>query len=408
MNTRYFLVTTVVGLLCSPVGADDWPQFLGPQRNGVSKETGLVSSFPKEGPPLAWEKEVGHAYSGPVVAGDRVIVFHRVGDEEVVECLSAVKGDRHWRFAYACAYQDGLGKGDGPRATPAIAGRRVITLGVEGRLHCLDLERGKKIWSRDLGDYKIPPSYFGAGSSPVVEDGLVLVNVGGKEAGIVAFKLQDGAEKWRATKDGASYASPTVGTIDNVRHAVFFTREGVVVLDPKTGDVRHRQRFRATIDASVNAATPLLIGDQAFFSACYETGALLLRLKKNGAEEVWTSEDAMSNHYNTCVYHDGCLYGFDGRQEEKASFRCLDLKTRKVMWNQDRYGCGSMVLADGQIFIVTERGELVLVEATPKEYKERARARVLDNLPVRAQIALANGRLYARDGKKLASWNVKK
>jgi len=241
----------------------------------------------------------------------------------------------------------------------------------------------------------------------VADDGLVLVNVGGKGAGIVAFALADGKEVWKATSDAPSYSSPVVRTIAGTKHAVFFTREGAVVLDPKTGGVRYRQKWRARYDASVNAATPLLVGDEAFFSASYETGALLIKLRKDGADQVWTENDLMSNHYNTCAFHDGHLYGIDGRQENGPSLRCVDLKNRKVRWDEKRFGCASMVLAEGRLIALTEQGDLVLVEATPKEYRELARARVLDAGPCRAQIALSGGRLFARDQRKLVCWNMR-
>src|SRR5205085_4361816 len=143
---------------------------------------------------------------------------------------------------------------------------------------------------------------------------------------------------------------------------------------PQTGAVRYSKRWRARYDASVNAATPLIIGNLAFFSTSYETGALLLKLRKDGADEVWTDEHVMSNHYNTCVYRDGHLYGFDGRQEAGPNFRCVELKSKKVKWEQDRFGCGTMVLADGKLIVLTEKGMLHLVQATPDAYRELARA----------------------------------
>jgi outer membrane protein assembly factor BamB len=236
----------------------------------------------------------------------------------------------------------------------------------------------------------------------------VLVNVGGPDAGIVAFTLKTGKEVWRATRDAASYASPTLAKVNGVEHAVFFTRNGVVLLDPQKGTERFNKRWRARIEASVNAATPLVIGEYLFVSASYDTGALLLRLKKDGATEVWNSDDAMSNHYNTCVHHDGHVYGFHGRQEAGASFRCVELLTGKVKWEQPRFGCGAMVLADGHLIVLTERGDLVLLEATAAAYREKSRGRVFTSLPCRAELALANGKLYARDQKKLACFNVAK
>jgi outer membrane protein assembly factor BamB len=401
-------VAAVIGVLGLARG-DDWPQFLGPKRDGISKETGLNLQWPKDGPPRVWDKKIGEGFSGPVIAGDRLILFHRVGDEEVVECLDASTGKGRWRHAYATQYEDQLGKGNGPRATPTVAGQRVITLGAEGTLSCLGLDDGKPLWSRSIvKDYNVPQSYFGVGTSPLVDNDLVLVNVGGKGAGIVAFALATGKEVWRAGNDGASYASPIACTADGVRHALFFTREGVVLLDPAKGTERFRTRWRARYDASVNAATPLVIGDRAFISASYETGALLLKLKKDGAEVAWKNDEIMSNHYNTCVYHDGHLYGFDGRQESGANFRCVDLDAQKVTWNRPRFGCGTMVLADGHLIVLTERGDLVAVEASPNAYREKARAHVFDALPCRAQVALAHGRLYARDQSHLVCWNLKK
>jgi outer membrane protein assembly factor BamB len=397
--------------LCLAAGAPaaDWPQFLGPNRDGISPETGLLRSWPKDGPPALWQKDVGEGYSGPVIAGGKLILFHRVGDKDIVACLDAATGKERWKFTYPTSYQDQLGKGDGPRATPVVAGGRVYTLGAQGRLHCLELESGKKVWDRALlEEYKVPPSYFGVGTTPLVEGNLVLINVGAKNAGIVAFDKDTGKEVWKATDDGASYSSPVAATLGGKRSAVFFTRQGVVLLDPKTGAVRYTKLWRARYNASVNAATPLVLGDLVFFSTCYETGALLLKVGAGKVEEVWSGDEEMSNHYTTCVQYKGFLYGFHGRQEPGAALRCTELKTGKVRWTRPRYGCGSMVLADGQLILLTERGDLVLAEPTPEAYREKARVHVFDAPPCRAQIALADGRLYARDGGKLMCWNLKK
>jgi outer membrane protein assembly factor BamB len=404
---RIILVTLLLSV--APLRADDWPQFLGPNRDGHSQERGLLDAFPKIGPAILWRRDIGEGYGGPVIAGHRLILFHRVGDEEVVEALSADAGKPQWKFAYPTSYRDQLGKGNGPRSTPTIIGDKIVTLGAEGTLLCLTLTDGKKLWSRSLTkEYKTPLGYFGVATSPVVEQNLVLVNVGGKNAGIVAFDLESGKEVWKATNDPPSYASPVVCTIDGARLAVFFTRTGAVVLDPKTGAVHYQKRWRARYDASVNAATPLIIGNLAYFSTSYETGSLLLKLRKDGADELWTDENVMSNHYNTCIHDNGYLYGFDGRQEATPRFRCVDLKTKKVMWDKERFGCGTMILADGKLIVLTESGDLRLVKATPTAFNELAQVHLLDAAPCRAQIALANGRLYARDQRKLVCVELKK
>lgn len=388
--------------------AADWPQFLGPRRNGTSTETGLLQTWGEKGPPILWEKEVGEGYSAPVVVGERLVLFHRLGDEEIVACLDAANGKERWQHREATKYHDPLGKGDGPRSTPLIAGEYVYTLSPGGRLSCLKLANGDKVWQRELlQDYKVPRSYFGVGTSPLLEGGLLLVNVGARGAGIVAFDKNDGKEVWKATDDGASYSSPVAATIDGVRHVLFFTRQGIVSLDPANGAVRFSKRWRARMDASVNAATPVVVDDLVFFTACYETGAIVLRVKKDGCDELWSNDRTLSCHFSTPVYHEGCLYGFDGRQEGGTEMRCVELKTGKIHWSKEGFGCGSMIVLDGHLLVLSENGELVLVECKSDKYREKARAAVLTG-PCRAAMALANGRLYGRDNKKLVCWNLNK
>jgi len=390
------------------VSAADWPQFLGPTRNGVSSETGLAVTWPKDGPPVVWQKPVGEGYSGPVVAGERLILFHRMDANDVVDCLDAATGKELWKFGYATEYQDDFRKGDGPRSTPVIAGNQVYTLGADGHLHCLQLDTGKKLWERSLlTDYQAPKGFFGVSTSPLVEGELLLINVGAKGAGIVALERATGKEVWKATDHEASYSSPVAATIQGVRHVFFFTREGLVDVDPKTGEVRTNKRWRSRMNASVNAAAPLVVDDQVFLSASYGTGAVLLHVGKDRVEEVWKSDEVLSNHYATSIVSGGFLYGFDGRQEEGARFRCVEWKSGKVRWTQEGFGCGSLVLADGHLLVLTEAGDLVSVEATPEAYREKARAKVLSS-PCRAQLALANSKLYGRDNRKLVCWNLKR
>ncbi len=405
---RRFVVVACGILLVGVASAADWPQFLGPTRNGVTTETGLLTTWDEKGPPVVWDKEIGEGYSAPVVVGERLILFHRVGNEDVVECFDAMNGKPKWRFAYPTAYEDALGKGNGPRSTPTVADGKVYTLGAQGALYCLELDKGTKVWSHELHkDYKVKPSYFGVGTSPLVEGDLLLVNVGGKGAGIVAFNKTDGKEVWKATDHDASYSSPVAATIDNVRQVVFFTREGVVSVDPTNGNVRFNKRWRARIDASVNAATPVVVGDQVFVTASYGTGALLAQVKKDKLEEVWSNDEALSCHFDTPVYRDGYLYGFDGREESGAELRCVEMKTGAVKWSKKGFGTGSLLLVGDRLLLLSEGGDLVSLAATPDKFDEKGRATVLKS-PVRAYMALANGRLYARDNKKLVCWNLKK
>jgi outer membrane protein assembly factor BamB len=337
-----------------------------------------------------------------------MILFHRVGAQEVVECLDARTGKERWKTSYASNYVDDYGKGNGPRSTPVIAGQRVFTLGAEGQLHCLDLGSGKVLWKRSLlEDYQVLKNFFGVGTSPLLEGDLLLINVGGPQAGIIALASDSGKEIWRATDQLASYSSPVAATIHGTRQVFFFTRDGLVALEPTKGMVLFSKRWRARSVASVNAATPLVVDDHVFLSASYNTGAVWLRVNEDGVTEEWKGDGILSNHYDTSIYSKGHLYGLDGRQETGVRLRCVEVATGKVRWSQDSFGCTSLLLAEGNLIGLIESGELVLFEATPEAYREKARATVLSK-PCRAPIALANGLLYGRDDQKLMCWNLKK
>ena len=407
-------IIRALGLFCTAGGAllclaADWPQFLGPTRNGVSTETGLATSWPKKGPPVVWDKEVGEGFSGPVVVGDRLILFHRVGEEEVVECLGAADGATSGRRATPPSTRTITA-----RATARVRRRWSPTAGFtrSAPTACCNAwswTTAIRYGERSLHeDYEVRKGFFGVGTSPLLEGGRLLVNVGGANgAGIVAFDKDDGKEVWKADDHDASYSSPVAADVAGVRQAVFFTRDGLAALDPADGRIRYSKHWRSRMDASVNAATPLVVGDEIFLTACYGTGAVLLRAKKDGVEEIWKGDKSLSCHYGTPVYKDGYLYGFDGRQEEGARLRCVEMKSGKVQWTSENFGCGSMILADGNLVILSEDGDLVLAKATPEKYQELARAAVLTNRPCRAPLALADGKLYGRDGKKLVCWNLK-
>jgi outer membrane protein assembly factor BamB len=407
MTAKQLLVAVSLGLAVVAVAAD-WPQFLGPTRDGVSAEKGLFETWTKKGPPLRWSVPVGEGYAGPVVVGERVLLFHRVGNEEVIECFDTDKGKSSWKFAYGTKYQDQYGKGDGPRATPVVSGGKIYTLGAEGVLTCVELDGGKKVWQEALASkYKLRANFFGVGTTPLVEGDLLLVNVGAKGAGVVAFNKDSGKEVWKATDHDASYSSPVAATIDGVRHAIFLTREGLLSLDPANGKERFSMRWRARENASVNAATPLVVGNEIFVTASYNTGALLVRAKKDGIEEIWSNDTSLSAHFNSPVVRDGFLYGIDGRQEQGARLRCVEWKTGKVRWTKENFGCAALLLADGHVIALTEDGDLVLFEATPEAYHEKGRATGLA-ATCRAHLALAGGRLYGRDAKQLHCWNLTK
>jgi outer membrane protein assembly factor BamB len=397
------------GLMLTLVApAADWPQFLGPHRNGVTVETGISFRWPPGGPPKVWSYSVGVGWSGPIVTGDRVLIHHRVEDAACLDCLQASDGKRLWRYEESTSYQDQFQFDEGPRATPAVADGRVFTFGADGLLRAISLETGRRLWGRDLHtEYRVPQGYFGAACSPLVEGGRVILNVGGRGAGVVAFDAATGKEVWKATDDGASYSSPVAATVSGVRSVFVFTREGLVALDPTKGTVRFKERWRSRNQASVNAATPLVVNDQVFVSSSYQTGAVVWKIRPDGATPLWKGDDVLSNHYNTSVYRDGFLYGIEGRQEYGAHLRCVEWATGKVRWTKERFGCATLALVEGTLLGLTENGDLVAFAASPESYRELARAKVL-NGPIRAAFAISGGRLYARDGKELVALNLKK
>lgn len=404
---RYAVLLLAVTVAAA--SAADWPQLLGPKRDSHSAETGLLDAFPEKGPEVAWEREVGEGYAGVVVAGGKAILFHRVGNEDVLEAVDAKTGKPAWKYATKTTYSDGFGKGNGPRATPTVAGGKVYTLAANGTLTCVSLKDGKKVWDKALlSAYEVPDSYFGVGTSPLVEGDLLLVNVGGSGAGVVAFNKDTGKEVWKTSDDGASYSSPIAATIDGVRMALFFTRNGLLSLDPATGKERFAFRWRARIDASVNAAAPVLLpGDRLFLSSSYNTGAIVLEVKKDGVTKVWSSDKVMSCHFNTPVAVGEQLYGVDGRQEGGAELRCVDWKTGKVRWKDEGFGCGSLIAAGKKLILMSEKGELILANVNAEKFDVLARAKVLSGT-VRAHLALADGLAYCRDSRKAVCWKLKK
>jgi outer membrane protein assembly factor BamB len=406
---KRFVMRWVVLALAIAGLAGDWPQLLGPDRNGTTVEKDLIDTFTKDGPRVVWQHKLGEGYASPVIAQGKLIIFHRVDNDDIIECLAAATGKPVWKYTYRTDYRDNLGKGDGPRSTPVIAGDKVYLLGAAGKLLCLTMKSGEKVWQKYLiKSYTVPQSYFGVGTTPLVEGKVLLVNVGGEGAGIVAFDKETGKEVWKSTEDGASYSSPIAATIDGARHVFFFTRQGLVSLDPADGKVRFKKPWRARYDASVNAAMPVLVaGDHLLLTASYETGAVLLKVRKDGVDEAWRSKTALSAHFSTPVAVGEQLYGFDGRQEVGAQLRCIDWKTGKVRWTEAGFGCGSMIAAGKKLYVLSERGELVIVEASGERYVEKAWAAVLD-APCRAHLALAEGLLYARDGGKLVCWRLTK
>jgi outer membrane protein assembly factor BamB len=399
---RLFLVALFLSVAAM---AEDWPQFLGPRRDG-SYAGEISTNWPKEGPKLVWKKDVGIGFAGPVVSQGRVFLFHREDDEEKLDSFEANTGNKVWSSGYAATYRDSFGMESGPRATPAVADGRVFTYGPDGIISAYGVRTGTMLWRVDAKkEFASQKGFFGRASSPLIVGDLLLLNVGGTGASIVALDVANGKLRWKASDDDASYSSPTLAVFEGKTNALFVTRKEFVGIEPMSGKVLFQYAFGPKESASVTAATPLVEGKLIFLSACYGAGSTVLRMEKGMPVKVWESDDVMLNHYATCVKRDGLLFGFDGRQEQGAAFACVDWKTGKLLWRKVNFGSGGVIIVGDRLLILLESGELILAEANGTAYKELQRAQVVG--ANRSYPALAEGFLYARDKSKLVRLDLR-
>jgi len=399
--SAYMRILMPLLLICPLLAAEDWPQFLGTRRDGTYKGKVLLP-WPKVGPKKLWQMNIGAGFAGPVISKGKLILFHRINNQETVECIEADTGKALWKASYVADYVDDFRFDNGPRAVPAITGNRVFTHGANGMIHAWDLKTGKPLWKvNGKTKYKASKGFFGFACSPLVVKQTLLLNIGGSNgAGIIGLDTNSGRHLWQSTNEPASYASPILSNINNTPQAIFFTREGLISLDPDNGRIHFSRKWRPAMHASVNACTPIVVGNQIFISTSYGKGATLLEADSGNLKTIWASDEAISSHYSSCVVSENYIYGFHGRQEAGADLRCVNLKTGRVLWSQPGLRSGTVTLAGDDLFIMTERGELVRARATPKEFEVKQRARVTRG-EVRAFPALADGMFYFRDSKQL-------
>ncbi len=397
-----FLSATV-----SSATAGDWPQILGPNRNGIADGDKLADSFPTGGPAALWVAEIGSGFAGVVISNETLVLFHRRGDDDTLSAYDAASGKPLWSQGFKTDFRPAIVEDDGPRAVPTIHKGRVYALASNGGLYCVDLKTGKPVWQRQTHqDFHAPAGYFGAGSSPLVEGKVLIVNVGGDKdgAGVVAFDLDTGQTVWQATKEQASYSSPVAVTLDGTRHLLCITRLNLVSLDPLTGKERFRTPFGQR-GPTVNAAIPVLMKNQALLTASYGIGAELLTIHPDRVEVTW-SDEVLSSQYTTPILHEGVMYGVDGRQDGgPVALKCFDPQTRKVLWTQPGLAYATLIAADGKLLVMQSNGKLKVVEMNNSAYRELASASLLSGT-TRALPALANGRLYVRNENTLKCVNL--
>lgn len=438
-----FRVTILLGVFltgCLPAAGDDWPSFLGPRRNSKSLEKGILTDWGGTGPPIVWRRELEMSYGIGSVARGRYFQFDRRVDQAILICLDARTGKPIWEFGYPTYYRDMLGYNNGPRCSPVIDEDRVYIFGAEGMLHCVRFDDGKPVWKIDTAkQFGVVQNFFGVGGTPLVEGDLLIVNVGGsppesrrhgrfdldlvvgKDSGVVAFDKYTGKVQYQITDELASYAAPVAATIDGRRWCFVFARGGLIGFDPATGNVDFHYPWRARLRDSVNASTPIVVGNEVFLSECYGPGSSLLRVRPGGYEIVWrdppTRDKSLLLHWNTPIYHEGYLYGSSGRHSADAELRCIEWKTGKVMWSEPRLTRSSLLYVDGHFVCLGEDGMLRLIKATPKGYDEVSRVLLRETIrdpdtgtettvqllkpPAWAAPILANGLLYVRGRDRL-------
>lgn len=382
--------------------ADDWPQWRGPTRDGVWRETGVVEKFSGPQLKLRWREPLGSGYSGPTVADGRVYVTDRQTDPEQVErvhCLDWQTGRKLWTHSYACPYNS-VGYTAGPRAAVSIADGRVYALGTMGHLFCLDAAQGTVLWKKTPGvDYQVRVPIWGISSAPLVDGDFVVVQLGAADgACLVALDKKTGAEKWRALNDRASYSAPVLIQQAGRRVLVCWTGDNVVGLDPATGAVLWKYPFPPT-KMVINVPTPVIAGERLFLSAFYD-GALLLKLRSDqpAVEKLWRRQganerttDALHAMISTPYLEGDYIYGVDSY----GQLRCLDARTGDRIWEDltavptARWGTIHMVRNGERMWMFNERGELLIAKLSPQGFQELSRTKLLE--PTTAQLDQRGG-----------------
>ena len=391
---------------------EDWGTFLGPSGTGSSSLAGIASPWEANGPRVVWQAAIGEGYCAPAVAGGRAFLFDRVANRLRLRAVEAETGRPLWEAGREVLYTDSFGYDGGPRAQPVVAGHRVLTFGPDGRLECRAIIDGSLLWEVETSaTYHVVQNFFGVGTAPLVvgplrvgaeERTLVVVQVGGSreganpaaperldlvkglDSGLVAFDIVSGAEVWRATNQLASYSVPVLATIGGRPLILAWMRDELVAVEPATGKLLDRFRWRSDELFSVVAASPVVSGDQVLLSECYGPGSVLLALENDSFREVRRDKpgarprQALKTHWNTPVLRDGYVYGSSGRNAGDAQLVSVNWTTGVVGWSEGGLGRSSVTLVDDHLLILGEYGDLVLARATPEKYEEVSRVRPLD------------------------------
>ncbi len=374
-----------------PLPDNDWPRWRGPAGNGISQRPLWSTSGAPIAPRVAWSRNVGVGYSSISVVSSRAYTMGYRDEQEHVVCLDAQTGEPQWTFSYPGNLVDNLHKG-GPAATPTVDGVHVYTVGKEGQVHCLDAANGNKIWAQHLQALvQVPLPEWGFSASPVLLDDLILLDAGP----VVALNKSTGELVWSTEPHAAGYGSVEVMVHGGRQLLAVLNNDGVQVVRAVDGVTVAFHPWETRF--KTNSTTPLAVEDTLFVSTGYQRGCTLLRLTDAGLTPVYENQE-MSNHMNNCVLWEGHLYGFDGNSHHRRSVKltCLNHQTGEVVWTNRGLGCGSLIVADGKLVILSDEGELVIAEPNPARYVELAKVKVLEET-CWTPPAVAGGAIFCRN-----------
>ncbi|MBZ5595451.1 MAG: PQQ-like beta-propeller repeat protein [Acidobacteriia bacterium] len=411
MKRRHFLPLLAAPLLprgaaSPPDRSFEWPQWRGPDRSGVSRETGLRASWPSGGPPALWTiSSLGEGYGALAVRGDRIYVQGVQGGNSSVFCLNRADGKSVWATGLATRMEQD--RGSGPRGTPTLDGDRVYALAENGELACLRAQDGAKVWRRNiLQEFNGRNPHWLLSESPLIDGDHLIVTPGGPNACIVALDKASGKTIWtsRELSDGAAYSSCVIADVQGVRTIMALTEKAGVGV--RAADGKLMWRYERVANRTANIATPVFQDNKVFYTSAYGTGGALLGLTAQDgavkAEEIYFSRD-MENHHGGVVFHNGYLYGYSN-----AILTCLEFATGRVAWKDRSVGKGSLIIADGHLFLLSENNVAGLAEATPQGYSEKSRFSIPDQgRPSWAHPVVCGGQLYLRNQAWLACYAVK-
>jgi outer membrane protein assembly factor BamB len=400
------LLTTATLGSWSAFAAGDWPQWRGPARDGVVADLAARTTWPSALRP-AWKVAVGLGHSAPVVAGGRVYLLSREGEEETLQAFELASGKRVWRQAYAAPYtvnSAAFSHGPGPKATPVVAGGRVFTFGISGILSAFDAASGRVVWRKEFGkEFPSTSPIYGAAQSPVVDGGRVIVHVGGEGNGaLTAFDAGSGAVVWTWKGDGPGYASPVVAEIAGTRQVVTLTESQVVGVAADSGRLLWKVPF--TTEYTQNAVTPVVQGNVVILSGLdHPVQALRVAASKGSGwttQKVWENPD-VALYMSSPVLAAGRLYGFSHKR--KGQLFCLDAATGKTLWlSEGRQGeNASLVLAGGVVLALLTDGELLILDAGGAAFKVLKKYTVADS-PTWAHLAVVDDGVLVKDERSLA------